>query len=195
MMNELGWNPENCTGRQLEGYGNDDFKNPTVIGVVRDFNYEALTDRVQPVLFHQFARGGESPNFFYVRLQPGNSSKALAAIHSAWKKIAPEYPLQYNFLDEDINRFYKAETRLGDIIGWAGGIAIFLGCLGLLGLSVLAVVNRTKEVGIRKVLGASVSTIISLISRDFLKLVIVAFLISTPITWWLMNKWLQGYAY
>jgi putative ABC transport system permease protein len=195
MTNELGWKPENCTGRQLEGYGNHGFKNPTVIGVVRDFNYEALTDRVQPVLFHQFARGRESRDIFYVRLQPGNPSKALAAIHSAWKKIAPDYPLKYNFLDEDINRFYKAETRLSNIIGWAGGIAIFLGCLGLLGLSALAVVNRTKEIGIRKVLGASVSTIISLISKDFLRLVVVAFLISTPITWWLMYKWLQGYAY
>jgi putative ABC transport system permease protein len=130
-----------------------------------------------------------------VRLQPGNPSKALAAINSAWKKIVPDYPLQYNFLDDDINRFYKAETRLSNIIGWAGGIAIFLGCLGLLGLSALAVVNRTKEIGIRKVLGASVSTIISLISKGFLRLVVVAFLISTPITWWLMNKWLQGYAY
>jgi putative ABC transport system permease protein len=195
MMNELGWKPESCIGRQLEGYGKDGFKNPTVIGVVRDFNYEALTDRVQPVLFHQFTRSGESRNIFYVRLQPGDPSKALAAIHSAWKKIAPDYPLKYNFLDEDINRFYKAETRLSSIIGWAGGIAIFLGCLGLLGLSALAVFNRTKEIGIRKVLGASVSTIINLISKDFLKLVILAFIIATPITWWLMHKWLQGYAY
>jgi putative ABC transport system permease protein len=195
MMNQLGWQPENCTGRQLDGYGDHGFKNPTVIGVVRDFNYEALTDRVRPALFHQFARGGESRNIFYVRLQPGDPSKALAAIHSAWKKIAPDYPLKYNFLDEDINRFYKAETRLSNIIGWAGGIAIFLGCLGLLGLSALAVVNRTKEIGIRKVLGASVSTIISLISKDFLRLVTMAFVIATPITWWLMHKWLQGYAY
>jgi putative ABC transport system permease protein len=195
MMNQLGWKPENSTGRQLEGYGDKGFKNPTVIGVVRNFNYEALTDRIQPALFHQFARGGETLNSFYVRLQPGNPSKAIAVIHSAWKKIAPDYPLQYNFLDEDINRFYKAETRLGSIISWAGGIAIFLGCLGLLGLSALVVANRTKEIGIRKVLGASVSTIISLISKDFLRLVLVAFLISTPVTWWLMNNWLQNYVY
>jgi putative ABC transport system permease protein len=195
MMNELGWKSENCAGRQLEGYGKLGFKNPTVIGVVRDFNYESLTTRVAPTLFHQFARSRETTNFFYVRLQPGNPSKALTAVQSAWKKIAPDYPLEYNFLDEDINRFYKAETRLGNIIGRAGGVAIFLGCLGLLGLSALTVVNRTKEIGIRKVLGASVSTIISLISKDFLKLVVIAFLISTPITWWLMNKWLQDYAY
>ncbi len=195
MMNELGWKPENCTGRQLEGYGNFGVKNPMVIGVVRDFNYAALTDRVQPALFHQFAIARLSPYHFFVRLQPGSPLKALAAIQSEWKKIAPDYPLKYNFLDDDLNRFYKAETRLSNIIGWAGGIAIFLGCLGLLGLSALAVVNRTKEIGIRKVLGASVSTVISLISKDFLKLVILAFIIATPITWWLMYKWLQGYAY
>ena len=195
MINELGWQPGNCIGRQLKGYDSDGVKNPTVIGVVRDFNYEALTDRVQPMLFHQFGTEHHRTNFFYVRLQPGNPSNAFAAIHSAWKKIAPDYPLKYDFLDEDINRFYKAETRLSNIIGWAGGIAIFLGCLGLLGLSALAVANRTKEIGIRKVLGASVSTIINLISKDFLKLVVVAFLIATPITWWLMYKWLEGYAY
>jgi putative ABC transport system permease protein len=195
MMKELGWKPENCIGRQLEGYGKLGFKNPTVIGVVRDFNYEPLTDRVAPALFHQFARNGGGPNFFYVRLQSGNPSKVLTAVQSAWKKIAPDYPLEYNFLDEDINRFYKAETRLGNIISWVGGIAIFLGCLGLLGLSALAVANRTKEIGIRKVMGASVSTIIGLISKDFLRLVVLALFISTPITWWLMSKWLQAYAY
>lgn len=195
MMNELGWKPENCIGRQLEGYDNYGVKNPTVIGVVRDFNYEGPTERIQPVLFHQFATERQSENFYYLRLQPGNPSKTLDAIHSAWKKIAPDYPLKYNFLEEDINRFYKSETRLSNIIGWAGGIAIFLGCLGLLGLSALAVVNRNKEIAIRKVLGASVSTIIRLLSKDFLKLVIVAIVIATPVTWWLMNKWLQGYAY
>ncbi|MFB0497222.1 putative ABC transport system permease protein [Mucilaginibacter sp. OAE612] len=195
MMKELGWRLESCIGRQLEGYGDLGFKNPTVVGVVRDFNFQPLTDRVQPALFHQFERSRESLNFFYVRLQPGNPSKALAAVQSAWKKIAPDYPLQYNFLDEDINRFYQAEARLGNIISWAGGIAIFLGCLGLLGLSALAVVNRTKEIGIRRVLGASVPAIINLISKDFLGLVVGAFLISTPITWWFMNKWLQAYVY
>ena len=195
MINDLGWPLKDCIGRKLEGYNKYGAENPTVIGVVRDFNYEALTDRVQPILFYQFAKKSRSLNFFYVRLKPGDPSEALASVNSAWKKIASEYPLKYEFLDEDIDRFYKAETRLGYIISWAGGIAIFLGCLGLLGLSALAVVNRAKEISIRKVLGASVSTIISLISKDFLKLVLVAILIAMPITWWLMNKWLQDYAY
>jgi putative ABC transport system permease protein len=194
MINELGWPLKDCIGRKLEGYDKNGAKNPTVIGVVRDFNYEALTDRVQPILFHQFATW-RSLNFVYVRLKPGDPSEALAAVHSAWGKIASDYAFKYDFIDEDINRFYKAETRLGYIIGWAGGIAIFLGCLGLLGLSALAVVNRAKEISIRKVLGASVSTIISLISKDFLKLVLVAIFIATPITWWVMYKWLQDYAY
>ncbi len=194
-MKELGWMPENSIGRHLEGYENYGVENPIVIGIVRDFNFQDLTHRVEPLMFHQFVASERSPYHFFVRIRPGNPSKALAAIQSAWKKIAPDYPLKYNFLDEDLDRFYKSEARLSNIISWAGGIAVFLASLGLLGLAALAVANRTKEIGIRKVLGASVSTIISLISKDFVRLVIVAFIIAIPITWWLMNKWLQDYAY
>ncbi|HXB08999.1 MAG TPA: ABC transporter permease [Puia sp.] len=194
-MRELGWTVENSIGRLLEGYGNFGVKTPTVIGIVADFNYKDLTHRVEPLIFHQFARSGTDPHHFFVRLRPGDPSIALAAIQAAWKKIAPDYPLKYSFLDEDLDRFYKAEARLSNIIGWAGGIAIFLACLGLLGLSALAVANRTKEIGIRKVLGASVSTIVGLISKGFLSLVTLAIIIATPITWWLMHKWLQQYEY
>jgi len=91
--------------------------------------------------------------------------------------------------------FYQSEARWSNIVGWAGGISIFLACLGLIGLAALAVVNRTKEIGIRKVLGASLSAIISLVSKDFLKLVLIAFLIATPLAWYFMNKWLQDYPY
>jgi len=195
MINELGWTPERSIGQRLEGYGNFGVKDPVVIGIVRDFNFKDLTHRVEPMMFHQFASSGANLWHFFVRMKPGDPSKALAAIQSAWKKIAPDYPLKYNFLDEDLDRFYKAESRLSKTIGWAGGIAIFLACLGLLGLSALSVANRTKEIGIRKALGASVSIIVSLISKDFLRLVILAFLIAAPITWWLMNKWLQDYAF
>ncbi|HMH31529.1 MAG TPA: ABC transporter permease [Puia sp.] len=195
MMNELGWTLENSIGQPLEGYGNFGVKDPIVIGIVGDFNFQDLTHRVEPLMFHQFAASRSNPYHFFVRIRPGDPSNALAAIQAAWKKIAPDYPLKYNFLDEDLDRFYIAEARLSNIIGWAGGVAIFLACLGLLGLSALAVANRTKEIGIRKVLGASVSTIISLISKGFLSLVLVAILIATPITWWLLNKWLQEYTY
>lgn len=194
-MNEIGWTVDNVVGQPLEGYGNYGVKNPIVIGVVRDFNYQALTNPVQPLMFHQFSASLSQPNHFFVRIQPGDPSRALVAINTIWKKIAPEYPLKYNFLDEDLDRFYKSEERLSNIISWTGGIAIFLACLGLFGLASLAVVNRTREIGIRKVLGASVSTLFALISKDFVRLVTIAFLIAVPTAWLLMTKWLQEYVY
>ncbi len=107
----------------------------------------------------------------------------------------PDVPLQYSFLDEKLDAFYKAERRWSSIAGWAGGISIFLACLGLSGLAALAAVNRVKEIGIRKVLGASVTNIIALISKDFLKLVAIALLIASPVAWYFMNKWLQNFVY
>jgi putative ABC transport system permease protein len=152
-----------------------------------------MRQQVQPQMFQEFSF--YEPHHFFVRIQPGDPSKALATLQTVWKKIAPDYPLQYSFLDENLNRFYQSETRWSNIIGWAGGISIFLACLGLVGLAALAVVNRTKEIGIRKVLGASLSVIIGLISKDFLKLVLIAFIIASPLAWYFMNKWLQDYAY
>jgi putative ABC transport system permease protein len=195
LMKELGWQLEKTVGRRLEGYANFSVENPIVIGVVHDFNYKDLTHSIEPLMFEQFASSMSKPYHFFVRIRPGDPSKALSAIQSAWKKFAPDYPLKYNFLDENLDRFYKSEAKLSNIIGWAGGIAIFLACLGLLGLAALAVVNRTKEIGIRKVLGASVSTIVGLLSKDFLKLVLIAFIIATPLAWYLMSKWLLDYAY
>jgi putative ABC transport system permease protein len=144
-------------------------------------------------MFHQFSN--YRPVVFLVRIQPGEPARALADLQKAWNVVAPGYPLKYSFLDEDLNRFYNSEERWSNIVGWAGGISIFLASLGLLGLAALAAVNRTKEIGIRKVLGASLSTIIGILSRDFIRLVMIALLLATPIAWWLMNKWLEGYPY
>ncbi|MDR3713644.1 MAG: ABC transporter permease [Puia sp.] len=194
MMKELGWTIDDATGRRLTGFfGSDPASDPVVIGVVKDFNYLGMQDKIEPQLFSQF-----SPNIpyrFFVRIRPGDPSMALAAIQKAWKNIAPDYPLQYNFLNEDLDTFYKSETRLGNIVGWAGGISVSLACMGLFGLASLAAINRTKEVGIRKVLGASVTDLVTLLSRDFLRLVVIAFLIAAPFAGWLMNRWLSGYAY
>jgi putative ABC transport system permease protein len=127
--------------------------------------------------------------------KPGDPTKALASIEAEWKKVLPDYPIKYNFLDEDLGRFYQSEERLSNIIASAGGLSIFLSCIGLLGLSVLVVNNRTKEIGIRKVLGASLTAIFQLISKDFLQLVVIAVVVASPIVWWVMHKWLQDYAY
>jgi len=103
-------------------------------------------------------------------------------------------PMKYSFLDEDVNNYYRSEQKWTSIVGMAGGISIFLASLGLLGLATLAAVNRTKEIGIRKVLGASVSSVVVLLSKDFIRLIVLAFVIATPVAWYLMNKWLQDYA-
>jgi putative ABC transport system permease protein len=135
------------------------------------------------------------PRKIFVRTTPGNPAPALEAIDAAWKKLAPGLTMQYSFLDEDFDRFYKSEERWSRIIGSAGAISIFLACLGLLGLASLAAVNRTREIGIRKVLGASIFTITGLLTKDFLKLVAIAFVIAAPLTWFGMSKWLESYAY
>ncbi|MBC8014659.1 MAG: FtsX-like permease family protein, partial [Sporomusaceae bacterium] len=177
LMNALGFSPQNAVGQVLKGYGPAKDA-PIVIGVVKNFNFQSISKPVEPQMFHQF--GGSQPYRFFVRIKPGNPSPAIAGIQKAWTKAAFGYPLQFSFLDEDLDRFNKSEVRLSYIVGWAGSISIFLACLGLLGLAALAVLNRTKEIGIRKVLGATLTTILALISKDFLRLVVLAFLIATP---------------
>jgi putative ABC transport system permease protein len=194
MVKDFGWTIENAVGQELKGYyENDNSKNPVVIGVVRNFNFRPLKEDVKPQMFHQFA---DYTSYKYlVRIQAGDPSGILSTLENDWKKLQPDFPFQYSFLDEDLDRFYKSEKRWRNIIGWAGGISIFLACLGLYGLIALAAVNRIKEVGIRKVLGASVASIAALLSRDYLKLVAIAISIATPISWYFTHQWLQDYTY
>ncbi|MGI8582767.1 MAG: ABC transporter permease [Chitinophagaceae bacterium] len=191
LVKDFGWTVENAVGKQETGY--QDKLTPVVIGVVKDFHYRPFSEKVAPQQFHQFA--SYSPRKFFVRIKAGDPSRALSALNATWKSIVPDLPFKYSFLDDNLNQFYKSEVRWSNIVGWAGGISIFLACLGLLGLASLAAVNRIKEIGIRKVLGASVTAIVTLLSKDFLKLVLLAFIIATPIAWYFMNKWLQDFAY
>ena len=191
MMNEFGWTLSNVIGQQIKGY--TDTKTPVVIGVVKNFNFRPLTEKIQPQLFHQFA--GHKARKFFVRIKSGDPSHAIASMQKTWSSIVPDVPFKYSFLDDDLDNFYKSEKRWSGIVGWAGAISIFLACLGLFGLAALAILNRAKEISIRKVFGASLSAIISLLSKDFLGLVLIAFIIATPLAWYFMNKWLQDYAY
>ncbi len=196
MVKDFGWTIENTVGQKIKGYeiqAGEEIISPVVIGVVKDFNYLSFAEKIEPQMFNHFSSNAAYK--FFIRTKPGDPSKTLSLMQSAWKKIIPDLPLKYSFLDEDLNRFYKSEARWSSIIGSAGSISIFLACLGLFGLAALAVVNRTKEIGIRKVLGATLSHIATLLSKDFLKLVVVAFFIASPIAWWAMNKWLQDYPY
>jgi putative ABC transport system permease protein len=191
MMKSFGWTLQNAVGQELKGYS-EDFT-PKVIGVVKDFHYLSFSEAVLPEMFQEF--NGYAPYKYFVRIQPGDPAKALAEIKTAWTSSGTELPFRYSFLDENFNNFYKSEARWSSIVGLAGALCIFLACLGLLGLAALAAVNRTKEIGIRKVLGASVGGIITLLSKDFLKLVFIAIVIASPIAWYFMNQWLRDYAY
>ncbi|MEO8150788.1 MAG: ABC transporter permease [Bacteroidia bacterium] len=191
MVRDFGWTLQNAVGQQLTGYG-ENF-NPVVIGVIKDFHFRPFSEKVEPQMFQQFS--GYLSFKYFVRIQPGEPSKSITILQNEWQKIAPEFPFKYSFLDQDLDRFYKSEARWAAIVGCAGGISIFLACLGLLGLAALAVINRTKEIGIRKVLGASVTNIVKILSIDFVRLVIIALIIATPVSWYFMNQWLQDFAY
>ncbi|HUM65126.1 MAG TPA: ABC transporter permease, partial [Chitinophagaceae bacterium] len=195
LVSDFGWTVENAVGQVLKGYFEDSppEKMPVVIGVVKDFHFRPLKEEVMPQLFHQFE--SYSPFKFFVKVKPGNPAPALAAMQSAWSSVVTDLPFKYSFLDENLNNFYKAERKWSSIIGWAGGISVFLACLGLFGLAALAAVNRTKEIGVRKVLGASLPSLVHLLSKDFLKLVFIALIIAAPLAWYFMNKWLQDFAY
>jgi putative ABC transport system permease protein len=190
-VRDFGWTTETAIGQELTGYSEQ--VTPVVIGVVKDFHFRSFHEAVAPQLFHQFA--DYQPFRFLVRLTPGNPAPALEALGQTWTRLVPDVPFKYSFLDDDLDRFYRAEVRLGTILGWAAGTALFLACLGLFGLATLAAVNRTKEIGIRKVLGASLASLVTLFSQDFLKLVGLAFVIATPLAWLVMQRWLEHFAY
>jgi putative ABC transport system permease protein len=191
MLNDFGWTVNNAVGQELKGYSEN--LTPVVIGVVKNFHFRPFSEKIEPQMFHQFH--DYAPRKYFVRIKAGDPSKALDVMKQAWTSVVPDLPFKYDFLDESLNRFYKSESRWSHIVGWAGGISIFLACLGLFGLAALAAVNRTKEIGIRKVLGASLTGIVSLLSKDFLKLVVIALIIASPLAWYFMHKWLQDFAY
>ena len=193
LVKDYNWSVEEALGQVLSGYAREGENDPVIVGVVQDFHFRSFKEQVKPQMFHQFE--DYDPYKFFVRIGAGNPSEVLSDIEAAWTAVAPGLPFKHTFLDEDIDRFYRAEERFSSIISWAGGISIFLACLGLLGLAALAAVNRRKEVGIRRVLGASVTGIVRLLSKDFIKLVLIALSIASPIVWYLMNGWLENFAY
>ncbi len=119
----------------------------------------------------------------------------IAGIETAWKEVYPEEEFKYEFFDESIAKFYKKEQQTASLLNWSAGLAIFISCLGLLGLVIYTTTQRTKEIGVRKVLGASATQIVSLLSKDFIQLVIVGFAIAAPLAWWAMHRWLEDFAY
>jgi putative ABC transport system permease protein len=182
-------NAEDVIGKPFSQWGREG----TVVGVVKDFNFRSLHTKVEPLSLRLASPGGLSR--FSMRIQSNNLQATLGELEGIWNELAPHYPFQYSFLDESFNQQYGADQRFGQVFSVFAGLAIFIACLGLLGLVTYAAQQRTKEIGIRKVLGASVLSIVSLLSRDFLKLVGVAALIAFPVAWWAMHKWLEDFPY
>jgi len=187
-VRQLGWGTHQAVGQQMI-YGQ---RHGRVIGVVRDFNFESLHHQIVPIIFFINNGGIEQVT---VRLSGRDIPGALEFLKQKWAEYRPDYPFDYTFLDDQLNSLYSKDEKLGDVFGVFAVLAIVIACLGLFGLISYSAEVRTKEIGIRKVLGSSVSGIVVLISREFLTLILIANAIAWPLAYFTMNGWLQGFAY
>lgn len=188
-LSAFGWeHPEGRTVRR----GDQDF---TVIGVVRDYHFSSLRDEIAPVLHFYRQPDNGVHNFVAARVEPGREEQALAAIASAWRQVDPERALPYEFADRTFAQLYERDQQLAAVVGTFTMLAILIACLGLFGLASWSVTQRLKEVGIRRVLGASATAIVLLLSRDFMRLVLVALIVAVPIGYVAMSEWLADFAY
>ena len=168
-----------------------------IIGVVKDFNFSSLERSIQPLVFSgaiNALRGGWVRSVA-VRLQTDNLRETIADVETFWKQIEPNHPIRYTFLDDDFAGLYAEQERLGQTLLYATGITLFIALLGLFGLASYVAERRTKEIGVRKVLGASVRQIVTLLGVDFLKVVLISGVVAAPIAWWLTRRWLADFAY
>ncbi len=179
---------EEALGKQI-GFG------PTggpIVGVVEDFHMKPLHEAIQPVVMTKYQR------FYFeagIKINDANTSETLQFIEATWKETFPGYIFSYKFLDDALEKNYASEQKIYTLFRIFSGISICIGCLGLFGLISFMVIQKTKEIGVRKVLGASVSSILVLFSNDFLKLLLIAFILAAPLSWYVMNEWLSGFAY
>ncbi|HEY2720764.1 MAG TPA: FtsX-like permease family protein, partial [Chitinophagaceae bacterium] len=184
---KIGWTPEQAIGKTLS----KNYNGP-VLGVVKNFNFSSLHDPIGPLLIFL---GRDFSRDFMIRLNGNDMQATLSRIEMVWKQRVTDWPFNYQFLDEDYNKLYLSEQRSSKLFAVAASLAIILACLGLFGLAAFTTVQRTKEIGIRRVLGANVGSITMLMAKNFLNLVFVAILVATPIAWWAGNRWLQDFAF
>jgi putative ABC transport system permease protein len=192
LARSLGWPQTPAVGQEI-GFPreNGHIELHHIIGVVKNFHFTSLRDNIEPLAIFF----GGDPGFLSFRLETKEIAPVIEQMETVWQEMTLGQPFTYSFLDERFGRMYDAETRIGKITGIFAVLAIFIACLGLFGLATFATQQRTKEIGIRKVLGASVTGITSLLAGDFLKLVIVAFVIAAPVAYFFMQKWLSDFAY
>jgi putative ABC transport system permease protein len=165
----------------------------SIIGVVKDFNFNSLHYKIEPLFLMNQTIGFLST--MSVKINGRQASQAIAFIQSTWKKVFPEYSFNYQFLDDHFKELYRTDAQISQIVAIMSGLAILISCLGLFGLASFSAEKRTKEIGIRKILGASVKDVVFLLSQHFIGLVLIANLIAWPIAWLALHRWIQGYAY
>ncbi|HEA30893.1 MAG TPA: FtsX-like permease family protein [Leeuwenhoekiella sp.] len=199
LMRTLGFkNPQDAIGKNILD-GNSNQNNP-IVGVMADFNQRSLRSGIEPMaLIGDWSRKWFSQfQYVHISLQkdhPENWSDAITKVNNAWRQIYPGEDFEYSFVDENVRKFYESETRIATLLNWATALSVIISCLGLLGLVIHTTERRTKEIGIRKILGASILRINVLLCKDFLMLVGIAFIIAVPFAWWGINSWLENFAY
>jgi putative ABC transport system permease protein len=191
LAKRLRLDPDKAMGTMLFAGGNRKYQ---VAGVVKDFNYKSLHEHIAPFMII-YAPNADEVNNFIINTHTKNYSAFMAAVRQAWHKDLPQTPFDYTFMNDRMQRAYENDMVLSRIINSFTLVAIIISCLGLFGLSAFSAEQRNKEIGIRKVLGAGVPGIVGLLSKDFMKLVVIAFLIAAPVAWWAMRQWLQGFVY
>ncbi|HUM46235.1 MAG TPA: ABC transporter permease, partial [Chitinophagales bacterium] len=185
-------NPEDAVGKMLT------HNHPVpIVGVLKDFNSKSMRTAIAPLIYTSAANNYSS---FHILLKPrGNDGKlwqtAISKMKDSWNQVYTEDDFEYHFYDETIASFYENEQNISRLLSWATALAILISCLGLLGLAIYTTNQRTKEIGVRKVLGATVQQIVVLLSKDFMQLIALAFVIAVPLAWWAMHKWLDNFAY
>lgn len=190
LVKEMGW--DSPIGREIKTFMGR--KKPlTVIGVVKDFHFESLRYQIKPAIFYIEPRS--QLDYIYVNISPTNIPSTIVLLKEIWKKSVSNYPFIYTFLDEEYQKLYIAEERWNTILSYTSLFAIIISCLGLFGLSALVIARRTKEIGIRKVLGASVLGLSRMVSLEYLKLVALANIIAWPLAYYAMSRWLRGFAF
>ncbi len=192
-LKELGYKVSNAVGKNIYFDFKGTHNTVHIVGVVKDFNFESLYNSIRPFGFTTSM--GNKYSYAIANVATKNYADLLKDIKYSWSKINPDAPFVYSFLDNDFQKNYEKDQRVAGIVSYFTFIGILIACLGLFGLSAFSAEQRTREIGIRKVLGASVTNVASLLSKDFIKLVIIALVIASPLAWFGMNKWLQGFAY
>jgi len=190
----LGFTPEEAVGQHLAFDYNGKRYDFDVIGVMEDYHQESLKEKIIPVLFQMFEQK-ENPDYLIVIVKTQNFNQTVSEIEGTWKKVVDDTPFEYSFLDQNIQKQYDDDKKVSSIINSFSFIAMLISCLGLYGLSTYMAERRFKEIGVRKVMGASINQIVGLMSKEFIKLVTIAFIISVPVSLFSMNKWLEGFEY